>query len=180
MGTFVHGLSSPASGTEPFDRIMVESPFGSKFFTAHDDAGSLVAGLLVYRTAGTQLNDMSVTVTNFGDIAQQGKIYVVELTGSDIHMAINLDLTTAYSANDPILIREIRKGDRLWLKGGGSLTVAEDEFLIAEGSGLVANTGDPNGTALEFVGHAFVILGSLSSGTWCLGEYIGIVAYDDT
>lgn len=178
MGTFVHGICSPASGTEPYDRIMLESPMGSKFFTAHDDAGSLEVGWLVYRTGGTQANDMTKAAAKMGGRPDQAKIYVVELPGSDTHKATNYDKTTTSSANDPILIREIRLGDRLWLKGS-TLTCVEDN-LVVPAAGFVAPVTDPNGETIERCAHAFISLGAMTAGTWMVGEYVGIVAYDDT
>lgn len=177
MGTFVHGISSPASGTEPFDRIMVESPFGSKKFTAHDDAGGLKAGLLCYRTGTTQSNDMTVGGAIWGSSPDEAKIYVVEIQADGLNMPQPYDKATAYSANDTILIREVRQGDRLWLKAS-TLTVAEDEMVVMIAAGLVDNTGDPDGVAIDLTGHGFVSLGSMTSGTWMLGEYLGIIAFD--
>lgn len=180
MGDFVHGICSPGEGTKPLDRIMLESPMGSKFFTAHDDAGSLEIGWLVYRTAGTQLNDMTKAAAKMGGRPDQAKLYVVELPSSDIHMPENFggDLTTVYTIEDPIVVREIRIGDRLWLKGS-SLTVSEDEFVVPA-AGYVARVGDPDGVTIALTGHAFLALGALSSGSWMVGEYLGLVTYDDT
>ena len=179
MGTFVHGMSSPGGGTEPFDRIIVESPFGSKFFNAQDDAGGLIAGLLCYRTGTTQANDMTVAGANHGSLGTQAKFYVVEIQADGAHMPAPYDKATAYGENDPILVREVRIGDRLWLKGS-TLSVAEDQIVIMEAAGLVALVGDVDGAAIDLSGHGFVSLGSLSEGTWMLGEYIGHYCYDDS
>ena len=179
MGNPVHGICSPGEGILPYDRIMLESPMGSKFFNAHDDAGSMVAGMLCYRSATTQANDMTACAAEWGDIGTEGKIYVVEIPGSDIHMATNFDKTTTYSQNDPILIREIRIGDRLWLKGS-TCTCVEDTTLYPANSGLVDVGSKPSEAAIEKTSHTFIALGAMTSGTWMVGEYVGITAYDDT
>jgi len=181
MGNPVHGMCSPGEGILPYDRIMLESPMGSKFFTAHDDAGSLEIGWLVYRTAGTQANDMTKAAAKMGGRPDQAKLYVVEIPGSDIHQPQNYGgaaLSTVYTVEDPILVREIRIGDKLWLKGS-TLTAIEDNLLVPA-AGFVAPVGDPDGVAIDLCSHAFVCLAAVTSGTWTVGEYIGIVAYDDS
>ena len=116
-----------------------------------------------------------------GSVSTTGKMYTVELPQSDIHMPYDFggDLTTVYSENDPILMREIRIGDRLWLKGS-TLTVAEDQIVIPAANGVVGLIGDVDGTAIDECTHGFLSLGSMTSGTWMFGEYIGFHTHDKT
>ncbi|MCP4552330.1 MAG: hypothetical protein GY834_09880, partial [Bacteroidetes bacterium] len=134
MGTFVHGIRSRGSGTAPTEKIVLHSPLGSRRFNAHDDAGSLTSGLVVYRTGTTQANDMTVSNADHGQSDNESVIYVVEIVDSDIHKAQNWDLTTAYSANDPIIVRELQYGDQFWAKGS-TLTVVEDTCYFLEANG---------------------------------------------
>ena len=67
-------VSFPSHATRPSSTNGVCIGHRGKRLSAHDDAGSLKQGLLVYRTATTQKNDMTVAIDEHPGAAKSDNV----------------------------------------------------------------------------------------------------------
>jgi len=162
-----------------------------------DVADLLCAGVLCYLTAGTNASDMTPTTAAFGDDSQDGIPCVVEIQQWNPYFAAtttkgvypnkitNASATiTDYTpaANTSIVVIPLEIGMKFWVLGttNGTFDTTFGYEYVGAANGLIAAPGDPDGVAIDIVGHLFRSLATTENQNWALVQYMGKVAYDKT
>jgi hypothetical protein len=175
------GFPEETNMTQPLRSVLYRAgPNGWKKHNATADTANLKPGLLCYRSGGSSIfNAMTECPAKFGGDMQSGSIFIVIEQASTKYLNGNFVLGTTYADLDPIEVVELQKGDFVWLIGS-SLTATQDEMLVTAASGLVTNVTDPDGLVVAVHAHAFRVAKAVTSGTYVLCEYMGIIGYDDS
>lgn len=162
-----------------------------------DVADLLCAGVLCYLTATTNTTDMTPTTAAFGDDSREGILCVVEIKKWDPYFAAtttkahrpnkipNASATiTDYTpaANTNIIVIPLEIGMVLWVLGStnGTFDTTFGYNYVCAANGLIAAPGDPDGVAIDIVGHSFISMATTLNQNWALVKYEGRVPYDKT
>lgn len=152
--------------TEPMSTVLIAANGNPiEFFNCIADTGNLHAGLLVYITASSFANHITEAPADFGDISTEGFPGIIEIVQAHKNLAGNYNKTETFPDNTGgITVLRLYKGMDIWVQGG-TLTAAISELLVHAASGLVTNTGDPDGAAIDQASYAYRALTALSAGT---------------
>lgn len=166
---------------------------------AADAATSIAIGCLVYISGGTEANDATAAGAERGSDDRGDDLWVAVAPAGSTYLSFPYTTT---ATNTPWLVPnssitlsnyqlaaeaeftavELRIGMKVWLLIGNDITadvvVGYDYYCGA--NGMPAAGGDPDGAAIDEVGHCFKAVASFTNMNWALFEYKGFKAYDDT
>lgn len=166
MGVVARSPLWRSDATEPMKSVLINpngNPVEYVNFTA--DTAAIKPGMLVYITATTYPNEVTECPADYGDISTEGMPFLVEIPEAHINFPGNYEKDTAFPDLASFKALRLYKGMDVWGKGS-TLTAGQLELLVHAASGLITNTGDPDGAAIDQSSYAYRALTALTSGTW--------------
>lgn len=162
-----------------------------------DNASVSVAGTLTYLTGGTNANDMTNCVDEYGVTNAQGKMYAVELmkhdpafpsstTAPEYPNKIPQSSITisdyAPAANTSIIVIPVEIGMRIWLVIGNAVNVSlvKDTLYNVAANGIIGSPADATPGAIVVNGHIFRAIATFTNSNWGFFEYMGMIGIDTT
>jgi len=180
MGNVARSPLFRSHQTEPLSTVLINANGNPiEYVNVIADTANIYPGLLVYISATSYSNEVTECPANYGDISTEGLPLLVEIPASHQNFTGNYEKDTAFPDGASFKALRLYKGMDVWLKGS-SLTAAQVELLVHAASGLVTNTGDPDGAAIDQSSFAYTALTALTSGTWIPGTVEGKVTFDKT
>jgi hypothetical protein len=180
--------------TEPQTSIILNPDHPHDEVNGTSDTADCSPGLLCINTGTTQANDMTPATVLYGETAQAGTLYAIEIEQytpdfptPNMHPP-NTSFTHATykkAVDRPLKLIKLDSkaiGLKLWLLGTINATAAatRGEIFVCAANGFIARVGDPDGATVESVAYGFKVLATVASQNWIPVEYIGKVAYDKT
>jgi len=161
-----------------------------------DDASVCTAGIPVYYTGTTQDNDFAVCGDEYGDAADEGKVYVVEIQEHNPNFATTIDqpeypnrmpntsvtlASYAPAANKNIIVIPLEIGMYVWMiiahDASGGVT-KDTLYNISASTGYIGAIDDPTPDAVTKSVHIFRAVATVATANWALFEYQGHRAID--
>ena len=167
----------PTTRTEPFMSVLVDGTVPEYSSGTPDNGQTIYPGLLVYKSGTAPDPEFTVCSANYGSsIEDEATIYIVEIPPSHPSFPQAYTMATAFTAEtDTMTVHRLSIGDRIWVKGS-NLSVNETDILVCQTAGLVVQTtGD---TADKWNCHGFRVIGTWSTATYVIVEYMGLITVD--
>lgn len=147
----------------------------SRRATSHDTSN--YPCFLVMPSVATYGDGVAPASANYGDSnTEEGGIEQIDIT--PIHPQSNTayDKTTAFAAGDELTVITHIQGKVYWLKASSLTATIHKTKLVCAGSGIVKAALAHTGTPLPV--HMWLCKKTVSSATYTLGRYMGIVNYN--
>jgi hypothetical protein len=162
-----------------------------------DVSSVLTAGVFCYLTAGTQANDVTPTVTEFGDVDAEGVVCIVEIVRSDTNFAATTDrpinpnkmpngsctLTDyTHTAEKPMIVIPLEEGMIVWCVGSsnGTFDTTFGTRYIFAANGMIKATGAPTGATPDKLAMTVTSMATTSNQNWALVRFEGPRMYDSS
>lgn len=164
-------------------RSILVAPTVPKYMPAVAEGANIKPGLMVYKTAATYGNGMTLAGALHGGLGITGRsLYIVEIVPVHLTFPKEYDIETAFTAGEGITVHRLVPGDivRAYLADPNA-AITEDKQIVCAANGQLQLWAATQTLADKEGVHVFRSVGNFAdpgAATWCMVEYLGMGALD--